>query len=149
MAQAAVLHEVNQNARTVPSTVPAAFAPCGDIVEAEAYTRQLTLSHYENFPVVSMLLPKHLRQDFCNIYAFCRTADDLGDETGGDTAASLEMLARVKQQTRDGDAGRAESVVVQALAGTIRRHDIPIDPFLDLIDAFEQDQRVTRYDTFD
>src|SRR3954471_17341436 len=48
---------------------------------AERYTWQLAHGHYENFTVVSFLLPKHLRQDFCNIYAFCRTADDLGDES--------------------------------------------------------------------
>src|ERR1044072_1789446 len=135
MAQAAVLHEVNQNARTVPSTVPAAFAPCGDIVEAEAYTRQLTLSHYENFPVVSMLLPRHLRQDFCNIYAFCRTADDLGDEIG-DRSAALKYLDDFAAQTRDCYAGAPRPAVFLALHQTIRKYDIPIPPFLDLIDAF-------------
>src|SRR5438094_871676 len=64
----------------VPETVRAAFSTVPDLAAAEAYTRHLTHTHYENFSVVSVLLPRHLRQDFCNIYAFCRTADDLADE---------------------------------------------------------------------
>ena len=142
-------HAAEASPSKAQSVAARAFAVAGSAAEAEALTKQLAHEHYENFSVVTFLLPKHLRQDFCNIYAFCRTVDDLGDETGGDTAASLEMLARFKGQTRECYAGRAQSVVFQALSGTIRRHDIPIEPFLDLIDAFEQDQRVTRYDTFD
>ena len=60
--------------------------------EAERYTRWLATHHYENFHVVSFLLPKRLHQDFYNVYAFCRWADDLGDEIG-DTAESLRLLA--------------------------------------------------------
>ena len=59
--------------------------------EAEQYTRWLATHHYENFHVVSFLLPKRLHQDFYNVYAFCRWADDLGDEIG-DTAESLRLL---------------------------------------------------------
>ena len=47
-----------------------------------AYTRWLATHHYENFHVVSFLLPKRLHQDFYNVYAYCRWADDLGDEIG-------------------------------------------------------------------
>src|ERR1017187_9850443 len=60
--------------------------------DACAYTRWLATRHYENFHVVSFLLPKRLHQDFYNVYAFCRWADDLGDEIG-DTAESLHLLA--------------------------------------------------------
>lgn len=98
--------------------------------------------------MVSLLLPRHLRQDFCNVYAFCRTADDLGDELG-DQAWSLEELGRFREQTNACYAGNSSAAVFVALAQTIRRHDVPILPFLDLIDAFEQDQRVTRYQTFE
>ena len=59
--------------------------------EAEQYTRWLATHHYENFHVVSFLLPKRLHQDFYNVYSFCRWADDLGDEMG-DTAESLRLL---------------------------------------------------------
>ena len=84
--------------RVVPSTVLAAFESCDDVNSARAYTRQLAHSHYENFTVVSVLLPRHLRQDFCNIYAFCRTADDLADEVK-DKARASEYLSRFRQQT--------------------------------------------------
>ena len=53
------------------------------IEEARAYCRRLARSHYENFSVATWFLPKRLRQHFCNVYAYCRIADDLGDEVGG------------------------------------------------------------------
>lgn len=132
----------------LPETIRRAFAPTSDPVAAERYTRDLAHHHYENFSVVSLLLPWHLRQDFCNVYAFCRTADDLGDEVGN-KATSLEYLASFREQTRAMYDGRAETAVFAALGATVRRHDIPVEPFLDLIDAFEQDQRVSRYETFE
>src|SRR4051812_2771750 len=64
----------------LPVTVQAAFEVVPDGAAGEAYARELTKSHYENFSVVSVFLPRALRQDFCNVYAFCRVADDLGDE---------------------------------------------------------------------
>lgn len=132
----------------VPPTVRAAFEPCATLEAAERYTRQLAHTHYENFSVVSVLLPRHLRQDFCNVYAFCRTADDLSDEVH-DRKKATEFLARFRGQTEACYEGRTTTPVFMALEGTIRRHDIPIEPFLDLIDAFEQDQRVNRYETFE
>lgn len=127
--------------------VRAALQPAPTLAEAETATRALARQHYENFSVVSSLLPKHLRQDFCNVYAFCRIADDLSDEIG-DADESLDALDRFGEQTRECYRGNHVSAVFTALAGTIQRHDIPITPFLDLISAFEQDQRVRRYETF-
>lgn len=130
-------------------TVEGAFAPAASIDEALAYTRRLALGHYENFSVVTLLVPRHLRQDFCNIYAFCRTADDLGDEIP-DAGAALEALGRFREETVACCSGRqVRSMVFTALSGTVERHSIPARPFLDLIDAFEQDQRVKRYATFE
>lgn len=131
-----------------PATVRDAFAPPCPIEVAERYTRKLALGHYENFSVVSLLLPRHLRQDFSNVYAFCRTADDLGDEVP-DRQMALRFLQRFREYTRACYEGRGLSPLFVALGRTIRRHDIPIQPFLDLIDAFEQDQRVDRYSTFE
>jgi squalene synthase HpnC len=122
--------------------------PVTDPAEAERRTSHLANSHYENFSVVSLLLPRHLRQDFCNIYAFCRVADDLGDELD-DRDASTAALADLKQQTLACREGQATTALFIALGETMRRHDIPVEPLLDLIDAFEQDQRVGRYETFD
>ncbi|MGQ0637124.1 MAG: squalene synthase HpnC [Planctomycetaceae bacterium] len=118
------------------------------LVESQAYCRRLATTHYENFPVVSWLVPRSLYQHFCNVYAYCRWADDLGDETG-DRDRALELLAWWRGELAACYAGRATHPVFVALGETIARFAIPRAPFDDLISAFEQDQRVTQYDTFD
>lgn len=115
--------------------------------EAEAYTRRLTESHYENFTVVSRLVPADLRGDFRNVYAFCRAADDLGDEAG-DRARSLELLAWWREELGACYAGEPRHPIFVALHRTVTQHDLPSRPFEDLLSAFEQDQRVARYDTW-
>ena len=112
------------------------------------YCRKLATSHYENFPVVSWLLPKPLRQHFYNVYSYCRWADDLGDEVG-DSATSLELLAWWRQELDACYAGESRHPVFVALKTTIDEFGIPREPFLDLISAFEQDQRVLEYETFE
>ena len=109
------------------------------------YCRRLARRHYENFTVVSWLLPWRLRQDFYNVYAYCRWADDLGDEPG-DPQQSLALLDWWEKELRDCYAGTTRHPVFVALAETIRRYEIPIDPFIDLLVAFRQDQRVRRYE---
>jgi squalene synthase HpnC len=116
--------------------------------EARAYTRWLATHHYENFHVVSLLLPKRLHQDFYNVYSFCRWADDLGDEIG-DTAESLRLLAWWRSELQAMCTGGAKHPVFVALAGTAREFSLPVQLFDDLIKAFEQDQTVTRYRNFD
>ena len=116
--------------------------------EAVAYTRWLATNHYENFHVVSFLLPKRLHQDFYNVYAFCRWADDLGDEIG-DRGESLRLLSWWRGELEAMYAGRASHPVFVALAGTAERHNLPIEPFDDLIKAFEQDQVVRRYEDWE
>lgn len=115
---------------------------------AEAYCRQLATTHYENFPIVSWLLPKGLHQHFYNVYAYCRWADDLGDEVG-DPARSLELLAWWRGELEACYGGVARHPVFIALKPTIDEFSIPPEPFLDLISAFEQDQSVREYDTFE
>lgn len=112
--------------------------------ESLAYTRWLATSHYENFHVVSFLLPKHLHRDFYNVYAFCRWADDLGDELDSHDE-SLRLLAWWRAELKAMYRGQARHPVFVALSGTAERRHLPIEPFDDLIRAFEQDQVVTRY----
>jgi squalene synthase HpnC len=116
--------------------------------QAEDYTRWLATHHYENFHVVSFLLPKHLHQDFYNVYAFCRWADDLGDEIG-DRQESLRLLDWWSLLLDRMYAGEAWHPVYVALRGTAARHDLPREPFDDLIRAFVQDQTVSRYATWE
>jgi squalene synthase HpnC len=116
--------------------------------ESLDYTRWLATHHYENFQVVSFLLPKKLRQDFYNVYSFCRWADDLGDEIG-DTRESLRLLSWWRSELEAMYHGETSHPVFVALQRTVERHAIPMEPFDRLIKAFEQDQTITRYASFD
>jgi squalene synthase HpnC len=116
--------------------------------QGRRYCRRLARGHYENFTVVSRLVPRRLRQHVCNIYAYCRWADDLADEVG-DQQRSLALLGWWEMQLRDCYRGRATHPVFLALTETIQKFNIPAEPFIDLLVAFRQDQRVVRYETID
>jgi squalene synthase HpnC len=127
---------------------PGALERKWSLPEAVAYTRWLATHHYENFHVVSFLLPKALHQDFYNVYSFCRWADDLGDEIG-DPQESLRLLAWWRGELQAMYEGRVSHPVFVALETTAALHQLPQTLFDDLIKAFEQDQRVTRYRNFE
>jgi squalene synthase HpnC len=115
--------------------------------EAQEYCRKLARSHYENFSVATWFLPERLRQHFCNVYAYCRISDDLGDEVG-DPAASLVLLDQWEAELDACYAGMPRHPVFVALRETVQKFDIPEQPFSDLLKAFRQDQTVTRFPTF-
>jgi phytoene/squalene synthetase len=125
---------------------PEALARSWTPDQARDYTRWLATHHYENFHVVSFLLPKRLHQDFYNVYSFCRWADDLGDEIP-DKDEALRLLEWWSGLLDAMYAGETWHPVFVALGGTVRRYGIPKQPFADLIHAFVQDQTVTRYRT--
>jgi len=112
--------------------------------QAQEYTRWLAKHHYENFTVASFLLPRQMRQHFYNVYAYCRWADDLGDEIP-DPNKALELLDWWDRELQQCYAGSATHPVFIALGETIRRFDIPIQPFSDLLKAFRLDQTVHRH----
>src|SRR5277367_4582727 len=133
------------------SRLPASYAIPNIAPSLEAsqeYCRNLARSHYENFSVATWFLPKKLRQDFVNIYAYCRISDDLGDEVG-DASASLALLDEWQGELDACYAGCPRHPVFVALAETVRKFDIPKHEFSDLLIAFRQDQTVTRFETFD
>ncbi len=123
---------------------PEALGRIWSLAESLQYTHWLATHHYENFHVVSFLLPKHLHQDFYNVYSYCRWADDLADEIG-DTAESLRLLQWWSQELDAMYAGEARHPVFVALRGTVAKYGIPQQPFADLVKAFVQDQTVSRY----
>jgi squalene synthase HpnC len=125
----------------IPSHAPS-------LVDAYAYCERLARSHYENFSVATWFLPKRLRQHFYNVYAYCRISDDLGDETG-DREASLQLLDEWECELNACYQGTPRHPVFVALAGTVTEFDIPKQTFADLLTAFRQDQRITRYESFD
>ncbi len=118
------------------------------VAEAQQYTRWLATHHYENFNVVSWLLPKDLHQHFYNVYAYCRWADDLGDEIPQKERA-LELLDWWERELDSCYDGRPSHPVFVALRETVVAKNIPKQPFADLLRAFRQDQNVKRYPTWE
>jgi squalene synthase HpnC len=118
------------------------------LAQAQAYCTDLAQKHYENFSVASVLLPRRLLRPFHTVYSYCRWADDLADEAGGGQAA-LDLLQWWRAELLRCYDGTPRHPVLVALRETIRRFHIPPTPFLDLLIAFEQDQRVKRYQTFE
>jgi squalene synthase HpnC len=114
-----------------------------ELIAADAYCRELASRHYENFAVMSRVLPERLRRDLARIYAYARTTDDLGDEAGADARAGL---ARWRDDVLAMFAGRRPvHPVLAALRETAAERSLPVQPFLDLIAANIQDQEVSRY----
>src|SRR6266566_1097105 len=129
----------------IAQTVP---PPGCSIEAAQQYTRWLATNHYENFNVASWLLPKELHQHFYNLYAYCRWADDPGDEIP-DSDRALELLGWWEQELNACYDGRPSHAVFVALRETIVAKNIPKQPFADLLKAFRQDQTVKRYPNWD
>src|SRR5690606_481247 len=100
--------------------------------------------HYENFPVVSRLLPGSMRPWVIVLYGYCRAVDDLGDEAPGDR---LRWLDEMEEEVRACFAG-AGSPPCRPLQELIHRFRLPLGPFLDLIEANRMDQRQRRYESF-
>ncbi len=119
------------------------------VEEAQRYTRWLATHHYENFGVVSWLLPRELHQHFYNVYAYCRWSDDLGDEIP-DRGRALELLSAWEEDLRHCWRHGEEPChpVLIALRETVRAKQTPLRLYLDLLRAFRQDQKVQRYATW-
>lgn len=106
----------------------------------------MSVNHYENFPVASLLLPKRLRRAVKAIYAFARSADDIADEGDATAAARLAALARYSDLIDAIERGfKPAEPIFEPLALEIDRHDIPLQPFRDLLSAFSQDVSKKRY----
>ena len=100
----------------------------------------------ENFPVALGLLPRAVRGHLLAVYGFARLADDIGDEAEGDRPELLDWLA---EELDRASRGVATHPLLARLTPTIRQFDLPLDPFLRLIEANQRDQVVRRYQTFD
>jgi squalene synthase HpnC len=117
------------------------------IETAFAWCERLAREHYENFPVGSLLIPKNLRPHFYSIYAFSRMADDIADEGELPAEDRVLLLDDWERQLEEAYEGRAEHPVFVALAETIRQHEIPIEPFRDLLKAFRMDAHNSGFET--
>lgn len=110
----------------------------------------MPVDHYENFPVASLLLPKHLRRPIEAIYRFARTADDIADEGHArpdERLAALTVYTAQLDRIARGD--EVEGPIFAPLAREISEWQLPLQPLRDLLDAFAQDVVKTRYATYD
>ena len=115
------------------------------------YTKALALakSHYENFPVVSVLIPKELRKHVAVIYWFARTADDFADDETLSAEIRMKLLTQFEERLRQTAAGNPSDDIDAALLNTIKEKSITVQYLFDLLSAFKQDIVKTQYSTMD
>jgi squalene synthase HpnC len=120
------------------------------LAEAQAWCRELTKNHYENFHVATFFLPERVRPHFESIYAYCRVSDDLGDEVDDPAVATrlLNSWGSMLDECYDAPERSMHPVFV-ALHETIAACDLPRQLFHDLLIAFRMDQFKTEYETWD
>jgi squalene synthase HpnC len=120
------------------------------LAEAQAWCRNLTSTHYENFHVATFFLPRRVRPHFESIYAYCRVADDLGDEVADRAVATrlLDTWGAMLDECYD-TPERSMHPVFVALQETIRQCDPPRELFADLLHAFRMDQVKTSYNSWE
>ena len=118
-------------------------------------------SHYENFPVASLLVPPTMRRHVAAVYAFARAADDFADEGLRSPAERVALLDRWESRLRDaavspmpgpppagGEPAHAVAIFL-ALGASIRSCALPVSLLGDLLGAFRQDVSITRYGRWD
>lgn len=103
----------------------------------------MSVNHYENFPVASVLCPPALRPAVAAIYHFARTADDIADEGDATPTQRLADLAAYRAALHDACHGGTASarwlLVFEPLRTVVRNHALPLPLLTDLLSAFEQD----------
>ncbi|WP_035350376.1 squalene synthase HpnC [Edaphobacter aggregans] len=120
------------------------------LAEAQAWCRELTRTHYENFHVATVFLPRKVRPHFESIYAYCRVADDLGDEVDDPVVSTrlLDAWGSMLNECYDTPERSLHPVFV-ALHESIKACDLPRQLFADLLIAFKMDQVKTEYETWE
>ena len=133
-----------------PSSGPEAFRRAYEACE------QFARAHYENFPVASRLLPASMRPHIAAVYAFARIGDDIADEGTDASRIRRGRLARWQQRLHDAvataptpsETDAEDTLIVCALAHSMRERSLPLQLFDDLMSAFAQDIETTRYDSW-
>lgn len=124
----------------------------------------MTISHYENFPVASYLIPKIQRRAVVAVYNFARAADDIADEGDISDIQRLNALSTfqqalnfVQQSTLNPESGLERlatypsslNSIFEPLSRVVKDYQLPIAPFDQLLSAFKQDVSVKRYEHYD
>lgn len=109
----------------------------------------MSVGHYENFPVASLLLPRELREPVGVIYRFARTADDFADEGADPPETRLQKLGAFESNLVLISKGENPQIpLFEDVARVVREHGLPLQLFQDLLDAFSQDVVKNRYADF-
>jgi squalene synthase HpnC len=124
-----------------PQADPGALATAADRAAAQMGA--------ENFPVALRLLPRRPRRELADVYRFARFVDDIGDEAPGGPDARLALLDEVERDLRALESGRSALAPVTGLGPLVAAHRVPLQHFLDLVEANRIDQRTHAYETFD
>lgn len=124
-------------------------APRSPALQAAYAFCRSRVSHYENFPVGSVLFPRSIRDHFNAVYCFARTADDFADEGVLDPAERLRRLDAFDSELARAANGTSNDPAFIALGDTMTRFEIPVDPFRKLLSAFRQDVTTQRYERFE
>ena len=103
----------------------------------------MSVGHYENFPVASLLLPAPLREPVEIIYRFARSADDIADEGDDPADVRLRKLNAYREQL-----AAPRDPLFRDVAKVIQQHGLPARLFADLLDAFTQDVTKKHYENF-
>ncbi|MDQ7817002.1 MAG: squalene synthase HpnC [Melioribacteraceae bacterium] len=121
-----------------------------DIILNKAYKEAIlfTKSHYENFPVVSLFIPKYLRKHIAVVYQFARQADDIADEGNHKSEFRIENLELYENLLKKCLTGTYENDFLMALNNTVEKFKLSSKHFYDLINAFKQDIVKKRYASF-
>lgn len=109
----------------------------------------MSVNHYENFPVASLLLPARLRPAVRALYTFARNADDIADEgdaTNEQRIADLDTYAAQLEKIERGEA--SDDFEFQQLQKVIAQYRLPTQPMYQLLSAFKQDVMQKRYATY-
>src|SRR5450631_177269 len=95
------------------------------LIAGYEYCRKIALSHYENFPVGSVLVPKKIRPHFFALYAFMRTADDFADLPNRPKQERLALLADWRRQLDEALSGKEpEHPIFLALSNTVAEYKL-------------------------
>ncbi len=123
-----------------------------NIESAYFFCEKIATSHYENFPVGSIIIPKNYRKYFYSVYAFSRIADDIADElTGETTEFKLNALNSYSENLRNikGFSFQKGNPIFVALFDTIEKKKLPLDTLQKLITAFKMDAQFKQAEKFD
>lgn len=131
---------INANGGVIEAAPPTAT----NLADAYAWCGHLARSHYENFTIASWLMPREMRPHMHALYAYARLADDFAD-----VDQSLAKLDEWERELDTAYVGTPRHPVFVALADTVRRFEIPREPFADLLCAFRSDVNFSGFDTIE